>query len=46
MRKKQLFALLLAGALTVSMAPATAFAAEDPAAQTIEGQTEESTPRL
>lgn len=43
MRKKQLFALLLAGALTVSMAPATAFAAEDPAAQTIEGQTEEST---
>ena len=29
MKKKQLFAVLLAGSMTVGMAPAAAFAAED-----------------
>lgn len=36
MRKKQLFAMLLAGSLTVGMAPASAFAAEEGTAVTIE----------
>ena len=31
MKKKQLFAVLLAGSMTVGMAPAAAFAAEDTA---------------
>ena len=34
MKKKQLFAVLLAGSMTVGMAPATAFAAEDTGAVT------------
>ena len=35
MKKKQLFAVLLAGSMTVGMAPAAAFAAEDTGAVTI-----------
>ena len=34
MKKKQLFAVLLAGSMTVGMAPAAAFAAEDTGAVT------------
>ena len=34
MKKKQLFAVLLAGSMTVGMAPAAAFAAEDTEAVT------------
>ena len=33
MKKKQLFAVLLAGSMTVGMAPAAAFAAEDTASE-------------
>ncbi|MDC7288731.1 hypothetical protein NXH76_13060 [Blautia schinkii] len=40
MRKKQLFALILTGALTVGMAPSAAFAAEEGSALSIEGETE------
>lgn len=40
MRKKQLFALILTGALTVGMAPSAAFAAEDAGALSIEGEAE------
>ena len=44
MKKKQLFAVLLAGSMTVGMAPAAAFAAEDTGvvteAQTADGNTE------
>lgn len=40
MRRKQLFAVLLAGALTVGMTPAAAFAAEDVSTLTIEGTAE------
>lgn len=43
MRRKQLFAVLLAGALTVGMAPTAAFAAEDASTLTIEGTAEETT---
>ena len=42
MRKKQLFAMLLAGSLTVGMAPASAFAAEEGTAVTIEEGTTET----
>ena len=44
MKKKQLFAVLLAGSMTVGMAPAAAFAAEDTAVteaqQTADNNTE------
>lgn len=44
MKKKQLFAVLLAGSMTVGMAPAAAFAAEDTGVAAAEAQaTEEST---
>lgn len=42
MRKKQLFAMLLAGTLTVGMAPASAFAAEEGSTVTIEEGTQEA----
>ena len=35
MKKKQLFAVLLAGSMTVGMAPAAAFAAEDTGAGSV-----------
>ena len=35
MKKKQLFAVLLAGSMTVGMAPAAAFAAEDSASEAV-----------
>ncbi len=38
MRKKQLFALLMAGALSVGMAPTAAFAAEDAALEEVSGE--------
>ena len=37
MKKKQLFAVLLAGSMTVGMAPAAAFAAEDTGAAAADG---------
>ncbi|HIZ23518.1 MAG TPA: hypothetical protein IAA21_12115 [Candidatus Blautia faecigallinarum] len=40
MRRKQLYAIVLAGALTVSMAPTSVFAAEEAAMQTIDAQAE------
>ena len=40
MRKKQLFALLMAGALSVGMAPTAAFAAEDTAVEETSGDLE------
>ena len=40
MRKKQLFALLMAGALSVGMAPTAAFAAEDTAVEETSGELE------
>lgn len=43
MRKKQLFAILLAGALTVGMVPTASYAAEETVTQTIEGQTADGT---
>lgn len=43
MRRKQLFAVLLAGALTVGMAPTAAYAAEEVNTLTIEGTAEETT---
>ena len=41
MKKKQLFAVLLAGSMTVGMAPAAAFAAEDTGAAAAEAQAAE-----
>ena len=38
MRRKQLFAILMAGALSMGMAPSAAFAAADTAAAQAEGK--------
>ena len=46
MKKKQLFAVLLAGSMTVGMAPAAAFAAEDTGAAAAEAQAAEENTEL